>query len=371
MKMLNISLCIALSLGTVLLLPGCGQATAAKTPPLTAVTTMSPVTDQVLDSIQMDGVVAPSATVNLVARVSGYLQAAPFTEGQQVKAGQTLFVIEPAPYQQQIRINQAKRDQLATEYQRQQVLLKQNATAASSVEMARSNLEQADANLKLAQINYGYTQVKAPFDGIIGRKTLDVGNYVGANAGGTVLATLNAVQPVNINFSLNERDLLRLLNTRTVARGATLRSLVEHHQIRVLASLQGESAPSETGTLDFIDSNLASGSGSLALRARFENQDRRLIPGLYAHITIVLGAPRPALLLPAALIQSDQRGDYVYVVDSHARVVRREIQSGNTFGQLKEISHGLAVDEKVIVSGSNNVSIGQQVVASAAPTTAY
>ncbi|MCC7005637.1 MAG: efflux RND transporter periplasmic adaptor subunit [Ottowia sp.] len=350
----------------------CGERPAAPKTSLQQVVFMEPIYREVTDTIQLDGVVAPSESVNLVARVSGYLSSAPFIEGHEVKAGQLLFVIEPEPYQQQLKLNQAKREQAYAEYQRQQVLLKENATAKSSLELALSNLQQAEANLRLAQINLDYTQVKAPFSGVIGKRTVDVGNYVGASAGGTALATLQRLRPAYVNFSINERDLLRL-RTSPTAQSATKakKAGVTSSKIDVQVALQGERAPSEIGILDFVDNNLSSATGSLQLRARFENSDLHLIPGLYSKVLIGISKPHFTLLIPSHVVLNDQMGHYVYVVDADSKVVRRNVKRGADFGPLTEMVEGLTRRDRVITQGLSNVGVGQKVAAYEDPHEAH
>lgn len=350
---------------TIFLCMACVERPSSEQPVLQKVAFMLPIEREVSDTIQLDGVVAPSESVNLVARVSGYLRSAPFKDGQEVKAGQLLFVIEPEPYQQQLKLNQAKLAQARAEYQRQQVLLAENATAQSSLESALSNLQQAQANVRLAQINLNYTAVKAPFNGVIGKRTVDVGNYVGANAGGTVLATLQRLRPIDVNFSINERDLLRL-RASPVAQSATKakKAGVINSKIKVQVALQGELTPSEIGTLDFVDNSLSSETGSLLLRARFDNPNLHLVPGLYSRVFIAISPPHPALLVSTHVVLSDQVGRYVYVVDADSRVVRRHVKTGADFGHLTEIVEGLSRSDRVITQGLNNVGVGQKVLAS-------
>jgi RND family efflux transporter MFP subunit len=344
---------------SALLCIACSGGKSAPTPPKPQVGYMLPISKQVTDSIQLDGVVAPSKSVNLVARVNGYLQSAPFKEGDPVKKGQTLFVIEPEPYRQQVKLNAAKVVQAQAEEARQQTLYKENATAKSSVETAVSDLQQSQANLSLAQINLGYTTVKAPFDGVIGRRLIDVGNYVGASPGGTTLATLMQLRPIYVYFSINERDLLRIRAAQAAEYGSGHKPGVGKTPIGV--ALQGENVPSEQGVLDFINNGLETDTGSLQLRATFANSDLRLLPGLYGKVFINIGKPRQAMLLPRAVIQSDQVGSYVYVVDAASKVERRNIQTGATFARDQEVRAGLAPGDHVITEGISNVGLGQQV----------
>lgn len=336
---------------------GCGRPDAPPAPPPTQVTVERPAATEVVDRMQFDGTVAPTASVDLVARVAGFLQAAPFREGDLVRKGDVLFVIEPEPYRQQVALNQAQVDQARAEADRQRVLLSERATATSSVEKAESSRRQAEANLRLAQINLDYTIVRAPFDGVIGRRQVDVGNVVGAG-GGTVLGTVVKVSPAYVKFSVNERDLLRL---REHAPRDDRTGRAALGKLTVEASLQGETTPSETGVLDFIDTGLAASSGALAMRARFDNSDRHLVPGLYARVTVAVGAPRRAWLVPDTAVQSDQQGRFVFVVDAQDRVVRRNVVVGALFDHRREIVSGLGGDDRVIVSGIGKVTPGATV----------
>jgi membrane fusion protein, multidrug efflux system len=343
-------------LPAVFLISAC-QHRAAPTPAQAEVTVETPATETVRNTIELDGVVAASATVNLVARVPGYLEAAPFKEGQQVNAGQVLFVIEPASYREQVSINEAKVVQARAESERQAALLAQNATSQSSVENARSQLAQAEANLELAKLNLAYTQVRASFDGVVGRRQVDVGNYVGAG-GATVLATLDQLRPAYIEFSLNERDMLRLRNLPGAASG-TAKALVG--RLPVAARLQGESAPSATGVLDYVGNGLDATTGTVPMRARFDNDDLHLVPGLYARVSIEIGEPRPALLVPITALQVDQQGSYLYVVDGEGVVRRRNVRKGEQFGQRSEITQGIGPEDRVVVNGLGSVSDGASV----------
>jgi membrane fusion protein, multidrug efflux system len=346
-----------LALSTFIILSACGAkgTPPAPSPPLVTVTT--PDRAKVNDAVQFDGTVSAYETVNLVARVAGFLQATLFTEGEPVKKGQLLFVIEPDTYQQQVKLYQAQVDQAHAEAQRQETLLKENAISKASVETAASTLQQAQANLQLAKINLGYTQVRAPYDGIIGQTAVDVGNYVGASPG-TTLATLVKLRPIYVLFSVNEHDLLQL---RARMPGAESGHKPKLGVLPVSATLQGETAPSAEGVLDFIDNQLSTSTGTIQMRARFPNESFHLIPGLFAKVSIDVGPPHEALLIPNVAIQSDQQGDYVFVVDGNGRIARCNVKSGNQYGGNREILQGLAPSDQVVINGISNTGVGQLV----------
>jgi len=365
-------------------LAACGQSKSA-TPspaPVPVVEVVSPARNTVRDSLTLDGVVAPSESVDLVARVAGYLQSAPFREGERVRRGQLLFVIEPAPYREQVKLNEARVAQADAEAQRQQTLMRENATAQSAVDSAVSNLRQAEASLALARISLGYTQVRAPFDGVIGRRLVDEGNYVGSSPGGTVLATVTRLQPAYVDFSVNEGDWLRVreemvateADTGDVAKrgGASAAGSRRRHAplssdpglgVPVRITLGGQAGSVAQGELVFVDHRLGQSTGTLALRARFDNGDGRLIPGLYARTQLHTGPSREAWLVPTQAVQTDQQGRYLYVLGPYGKVARQDVTIGGTFGDWQEVRQGLAGDERVIVGGIGNVTVGQEATA--------
>jgi membrane fusion protein, multidrug efflux system len=348
------------------LLAGCERKAPAP-PPVPRkipVTFVQPESRSIEDAAVLDGIVAPSASTDLVARVPGFLMQARFKDGDTVRKGQLLFLIEQDTYRQQVALNQARLDQARAEFQRQQSLIKENATSQASVENASSQLGQAEANLKLAQINLDYTEVRAPFDGVIGKRKVDVGSYVGSGAG-TVLATVARLQPAYVNFSINETDLLRIRSHARVNGGP--RAAVG--KVPVRAALQGETGYPRTGVLDFIDYTLNASTGSIQLRASFQNRDLSLIPGLYARVSIDTGPPRPALLLPVASIQSDQQGPFVYVLESGDIVRRRSIVPGAKFDSMREVVSGVKADDRVVLDGIVNIRDGTPTLPKAAATT--
>ena len=357
-----------LSRACVLVLATVGMLTACKpqstTPPasadLVAVNTLTLQSHMVADRMELDGTVAPVQQVNITARVAGKLQKIGFKDGDQVKAGQLLFAIEPDTYVEQVKLNQARLDQAKSDYQRQTKLMEENATSVSNVESDLSNLQQAEANLRLAQINLAYTEERAPFDGVMGRRQVDIGNYVGAGAGGTVLGTIVQIAPAYVNAAVSERDALRI-REKMNQQGQSVKNKAVGTP--VTARLQSETPVTEIGVLDFVDHTVGGTSGTIALRGKFANQNYRLFPGLYAQMSVQLGPDRPALTLPRDLVLSDQQGEYVFVVDADSRAKRRNIRTNNLPANLKEVLSGLSAREQVVSVGYNKLIDGQAVKA--------
>jgi RND family efflux transporter MFP subunit len=338
------------------------QSTTPASADLVTVNTLTLQSHMVADRMELDGTVAPVQQVNITARVAGKLQKIGFKDGDQVKAGQLLFAIEPDTYVEQVKLNQARLDQAKSDYQRQIKLMEENATSVSNVESDLSNLQQAEANLRLAQINLAYTEERAPFDGVMGRRQVDIGNYVGAGASGTVLGTIIQIAPAYVNAAVSERDALRI-REKMNQQGQSVKNKAVGTP--VTARLQSETPVTEIGVLDFVDHTVGGTSGTIALRGKFANQNYRLFPGLYAQMSVQLGPDRPALTLPRDLVLSDQQGEYVFIVDTDSRAKRRNIRTNNLPANLKEVLSGLSAGEQVVSVGYNKLSDGQAVKAMA------
>jgi RND family efflux transporter MFP subunit len=251
------------------------------------------------------------------------------------------------------------------EYTRQVGMLKQNATSQANVDKALSDRDQAAANLAMAKIQLGYTTVSSPFDGRIGTHLVDVGNVVGTNAAApTKLATIDELVPIYINFSVSSRDALRL---RKIAQklGAGVQPGVG--KIPVFAGLDDEDGFPHKGVLDFANSSVDTGTGTIQLRGIFGNEEKILFPGLFARVRIPLGEPAPALVVPNSALANDQIGDYLFVVNAQNIVERRNVTLGARAGAMCAITDGLTENDRVIVNGQSAVRPGATVTPQEAP----
>ncbi|NKJ46878.1 efflux transporter periplasmic adaptor subunit [Burkholderia sp. SG-MS1] len=349
---LTAALCLALA--TTLAACRDGNAPASQTA-LPQVTVTRPLAREVRDQIDLNGTVAPSATVTLVARVQGTLKEIGFTDGAYVKQGQLLFRIEPDTYRAQLVYDQAALDNAEQELARQKQLTSDNATSESTLQKAQTTRDQAVAKRDMSRINLGYTEIRAPFAGRIGARAFDVGNVVGASDSAK-LATLDRIQPVYVNFSLNERDANRIgLFTRPPR---TVR-------VNVLGA---PAAQGENAVLEFVDTRVDSDSGTLRLRADIANPDAHLIPGMSVEVHIPAGAPHDVLLVPDTALLREQAGAFVLVVNGAGVIERRAVTTGGLFGAQRAITAGLDADDRVVTGGALAVSPGVkvQVIAAAA-----
>jgi len=351
-RTIGISLLVLTALIVIVCLKSCGKtATVAPIP----VTTALPLSQEIRSFATFDGIVDPYLTVNLDARVKGYLTKIGFADGAMVKKGDLLFVIEQDTYIQEVKLKQAIYTEAKSEYGRQKSLLKENATSQAAVDKALSQFQQAEANLTLAKINLGYTEIRAPFDGLMGRHLLDVGTYLDTTSKGVQLSTIQQISPIYVYFSINERDFLKFEQGQD--QNAERKS--EVNTLPVYVGLQSETGYPHEGVLDYAANLISTDTGSLQLRAIFKNENYQLIPGLYARVMAQYGKPRQALLIPQTAVLTDQVGNYVYILDDAKRAQRQDISLGQHFEKYVEVTKGLTTTSKVVINGFINLSMNQ------------
>ncbi len=351
-------------------LSACGRNPAFVAPPPPPVTVSDPLAAPVQDAADFTGQASASRTVDLVARVSGFLQEVRFADGADVEKGQLLFQIEPDQYQAQVALSrstleeqQANLKSAELDFDRKSTLQRQLAAsqadydkALATRDSARASVAQAQANLKIAELNLSYTKIEAPFSGRIGRRLVDAGNLVGQGSP-TKLATISQVDTIYVYFNINERDLLRVRQDLT-ERGLTRDSVLK---LPVYAGLADETGTPHQGRLDFVDTGVDPSTGTLLARGVFDNAKNILIPGLFTRLRIPVGAPKQSLLVPETAISIDQVGPYVLLVDSGGAVVLRRITLGAAQNGLRVAAEGLAATDRVIIDGLQNATPGRKV----------
>ncbi len=346
--------------------------TAAKPPalPLPMVKVEKPVLTNLVEYVTQTGTTVAYNSVNLVARVEGYLEAIEFTDGSFVKKNQELFVIQPEPYMEQLKAAQAsvaiaKADYgySLSEYARQKKMYQQNATSLNNVEKWLAKIEEStaevakqNANEKLAEITYSYTHVTSPFDGRIGRHLVSIGNLVG-NGVATNLATVEQIAPLYVYFNLNELDLIRL---REAARNAGFKPQ-DLNRVPVDVALQNNNQFIYHATLDFINTGLNASTGTMELRAILENKDYTFVPGLFVNVRIAITKPTPQLTVPSTSVLYDQIGPYILIVNNNKKVLLKRVVLGPKYQDRQGITQGLHRDDQVVVEGIQNAIPGNTV----------
>jgi len=339
-------------------------------PPPPKVEVAIPLQRPITRYLEQTGNTAPIKNVDLVARVQGVLQAINYQDGTFVKEGTTLFTIEPETYKLKLEQAQAAEAgaqasvrQTDADFKRQSDLVQRQAVSQATLDNstsardnAQANLQQAQANTKIAAVNYGYTNVVAPFDGIVSAHLISVGELVGA-ASPTQLATIVARDPIYVNFNVNEQDVLRI-REEARRRGMTTSEL---RQLPVEVGLQTESGFPHKGKLDYISPSLNQSTGTLAVRGVLPNPDRTLLPGFFARVRVPFDEQQNALLVPDVALGSDQAGRYVLVVNRENVVEQRKVLTGPLEGDLRVIETGLKPDDRVVTTGLLRAIPGQKV----------
>jgi RND family efflux transporter MFP subunit len=346
-----------------LLFVGCGRSNHYEPPPPPQVTVSKPLKMGITDYLSATGTVAAVQTVELVARVEGYLRSVDFQDGSVVQKGQLLFVIEREPYEAKLASAQAQLENAQTEYQRQLRMIKENATSQANVDKWLSQRDQAQASVELARIQLGYTRITAPFDGRIDRHLVDPGNLVGSGAA-TKLASVEQIDPAYVYFTVNERDLLRVRSAAAAA-GTPINGKVPQAPVEV--GLQTESGFPHRGTLDYAGNGLDTGSGTLQLRAVIPNTQFVLLPGLFARVRVPLAPPAPQWVVPDRVVTTDQAGSYVLVVGADHKVAQQRIQIGSVQNGMRVVLAGLSPDSEVVTDGLQFAVPGNLVAPSEKP----
>jgi RND family efflux transporter MFP subunit len=371
----------AITLLSVLAVSGCKrQQTAFVPPPPPQVIVAQALHQQVTPYLDATGNMVAYNQVDLVARVSGFLQDIRYTDGTIAHRGDTLFVIEPAPYQARLQQAQAALDaaqaqavQTDAEYDRQASLGRTDFSSRSQVDQARAardanraTVMNDQAGVTLAATNLGYTQVTAPFDGMVTAHQVSVGSLVGANSP-TTLATIIQIDPIYVSFTVSEQDVLRI---RAGLRQAGLDEK-QLNKVPVELGLMNETGYPHKGTLDYASPTVDTSTGTLMVRGILANSDHSLLPGFFVRVRVPLQAQRSeALLVPETALGTDQAGRYLLLVDKDDVVQQRTVTTGARVGTLRVIASGLQPDDRVVVSGLQRAVPGEKVAPKATEITA-
>lgn len=357
-------------LAGVLAILACGERNVYAPPPSPQVTVSRPLRMPVTDYLEFTGNTQAINTVQLRARVEGYLEKVFFQDGDRVKKGQLLFLIQQNTYEAKLKQAEAEilrqkasLDHAQIEFDRFSRLVKQKAAAQTDVDnwryqrdASKAALTAAEAQRDLSKLDLSYTKVTSPFDGRIDRRLVDPGNLVG-NGGATHLANVNQIDPIYVYFTINEADLLRVVGESGISP-----EKAENIKVPLSFGLVNEEGYPHRGYLDFAAISLTPTTGTLQLRGIFPNPDSKILPGLFARVRgTVVGTEKVALTIPEVAIGYDQLGSYVLVVGANNIVEHRPVKLGLKVDGRRVVQEGLSGNEWIITSGQLRAFPGRPV----------
>lgn len=322
-----------------------------------------PQTEEVNISVESTGRVEAKYSVDVIARVSGFLLKKYFKEGDFVKKGQLLFQIDPKEYQLEVNNSQAAVNQYGAllknaqqELNRANALIKEDLISHSDVDQSlatrnsnRALLDSARQKLELARVNLSYTRIHSPIDGRIGKVKITEGNYVDATSGS--LVNISSMNPVYVTFSLRSQDFVKLLKASD-----------KFKDVQVKAQFDNGVTYDKIGKIDFVDNQIDQNSGSVQMRAVFDNSKGWLVPGDYMKVTLIAPKKVEYMTVPQACAKGDaMSGYYVWTVED-GKAVRKDIKVSDDINNKWVVDSGLDKSDQVIVSGIQNIAMqGQKV----------
>ena len=312
-------------------------------------------------SIYLDsfGSLSPSNDVNIKSQVTGEIKECHFNEGQDVAKGDLLFTIDTASFQANLDKTVAalaadtadlnlKKDTLA----RNKTLVEQQLISQQEYDKIQADAASAEAKIKvdqsnidLAQINLGYCSIGSPIDGVTGKRQVDSGNIVTANTGPT-LVNIKTIDPLYVDFTLSEGNLTKV------------RSAMDNGQLKVAIIIDGDENNKFPGQLQFLSNTVDNTTGTIALRAVVPNKERKLWPGQFARVRLVLGISSNAVIVPYESVQLGQKGNYLFVVTPDNKADLRLVSTGAQVDDDIVIGKGVEAGEKVVISGQMGLAPG-------------
>lgn len=363
----------ALCLG-LLALTACGkkeQGQMQMPPPQVGVVNARPQNEPLTKDLV--GRLSSFRSADVRARVAGVLLKRDYVEGSDVKKGQLLFEIDPAPLKAALAAAEASLAQAQATWTNAKVNAKRSRELAPKGYISQSDLDNAlatertsaaavqaaQANVQTARINLGYANVTSPIDGRAGQQQVTEGALVGSGSA-TLLATVDQIDPLYVNFTMSVADMEQL--RRAQSNGGV--TLAQANQASVRVTLPDGSTYAEPGTLDFTAATVDPSTGAMNLRAQIPNPKHNLLPGMYVTLQATLGEQHKVFLIPQAAVLRDTVGAYVFVVGSDGNVKRHDVTASGMSGGNWVITSGLAAGDQVVVSGVQNVHEGAPAKAS-------
>ena len=352
-------------------LTGCKEkkdAGAMKGRPTLAISVAKPIVKDITLTKDYPGYLTTEKTVNLVARVNGTLQSVSYAPGGRVKKGQLLFVIEPTLYndkvaqaEAELKTAQAQLEYARNNYSRMKEAVKSDAVSQIQVLQSESSVTEgvaavsnAEAALSTARTNLGYCYVRAPFDGTISKSTVDIGSYVGGSLQPVTLATIYKDDQMYAYFNVADNQWLEMsMNNQQPTKDLPKKIMVQ---------LGKEGTESYPATLDYLSPNVDLNTGTLMVRANFDNPQGVLKSGLYVSITLPYGEADHAILVKEASIGTDQLGKFLYAVNDSDIVHYRHIEIGQLINDtLRQVLGGLSPQERYVTEALMKVRDGMKI----------
>jgi len=353
---------------------GQGQQAASAAPPAPPVTVAKPLVKELREWRDFTGQFAAPDAVEIRARVSGYLESVNFTDGQLVKKGDLLFVIEPRPYE--IALDSAKAQLAQAEAQLQLAKVQLERTAqlrkndyasqqtyderAAQVKSASASRDAAVAAVNEAQLNLDYTRVTAPVSGRVGQHEVSIGNLVMGGTGGstTLLTTIVSLNPIWLDFNVSEGD--GMAYKRLVQKGEI--ESARNNMVEVQGQLMDETNWPLKGTIDFVDNQYDRTSGTIRVRATFPNANLFITPGQFGRVRVPISQEKPTMLVPDAAVVTDQSTKMLFTVTDDGTVVPKPVELGSLADDnLRIVKSGITPDDRVIINGLLRARPGQKV----------
>jgi multidrug efflux system membrane fusion protein len=333
---------------------------AGPPPPLvTVVQASAQDVPKYLDEIGKNGAYE---SVNVTPQVGGRIVERHFQDGENLRKGQLLFVIDPRPYKAQLDSAQATLAQTKAalelakiQFSRDQEIINTRAisrqdydTKKNAVDVGEAQVAAAEAAVETAKLNLEYCYIHSPIDGRAGARLVDVGNVVQANNGS--LLSIQRLDPIYANFTITERDL------------PDVQKQMSHGELKALVRLPSEpESAAKVGKVEFLDNTVQNGSGTVNLRATLSNPDRHFWPGQFVDVKLVLATEKSAVLIPNQATQLSQQGTFVYVVKADETAELRPVKLGQRQGDDVVVAQGLAPNERVVLAGQLLVRPGGKV----------
>lgn len=320
------------------------------------------------------GRLSPYRSADVRARVAGVLLKRTYTEGTDVKQGQLLFQIDPAPLKAALSAAEASLAQAQATYTNAKVNAQRARELAPKGYISKSDLDNAQAsersaaaavqaaraNVQTARISLGYASVTSPIEGRAGQQQVTEGALVGNGGDATLLTTVDQIDPLYVNFTMSVADMEQMRR----AQNSGNVTLAEPNKASVQIALPDGSAYTEAGTLDFSSTTVDPATGAVNLRAQIPNPKHSLLPGMYVTLKAQLGEQHKVFLVPQEAVLRDTVGAYVFTVGKDGKVARRDVTTSAASGGNWVVTAGLAAGEQVIVSGVQNVKEGEPAKAS-------